>query len=165
MEIPTKVEVSVELFRQVCPAFADTTLYPDAVVEIYLEVATSYVSDIYQNCLITVKYKTRQLFLIYMAAHLYSFFLKSTNNGTSATGSAGQILSTTIGEVTVSYVPPPNTQKQYQWWLNQTPYGQALLALLRAQVPVGIPVGGTNNRIYLGNNRHANNGYVYPSGQ
>lgn len=49
--------------------------------------------------------------------------------------------SATIDKVSVTMQPPPN-KNQFQWWLNTTPYGQRLLALLQMKSVGGHVVGG-----------------------
>jgi len=43
---------------------------------------------------------------------------------------AGVVTAATIDKISVTLMPPPGLN-QWQWWLNQTPYGQQLLALLQ----------------------------------
>ena len=86
------------------------------------------------------------------AAHLMTIWLNATQNGTSGTGTSGIVSETTIGEVSVSMVVPP-TQKEYLFYFNQTPWGQAYLNMLRARVPLGVFYGGSDQRVFIGNNK------------
>lgn len=49
--------------------------------------------------------------------------------------------SATIDKVSVSLTPPPN-KNQWQFWLNTTPYGMQLLALLQSKSAGGFYIGG-----------------------
>ena len=55
------------------------------------------------------------------------------------------VTGSTIGSVSVSLQPPPQTD-QFSWWLNTTPYGQQLDALLSIRSVGGIYLGGSSER-------------------
>lgn len=59
----------------------------------------------------------------------------------------GFVSSSSIGSVSVSLVAPTN-KTQLEYWLNQTPYGQQYLALLRAKTPTGMYLGGSCQRVF-----------------
>ena len=71
-----------------------------------------------------------------MTAHLLGISV-SANAGQNS----GVVISATIDKVTVGLMAPP-AGNNWQYWLNQTPYGQQLLALLSAASAGGFYVGG-----------------------
>lgn len=132
------IEFDVDLFRQQFPAFADETTYPDAMLQMYWDMATCYISDadcgrLSGNC--------RRLALNAMTAHLTQLSVIIKNNG-AYNGNPGIVNSATIDKITVSLTPPPFGTSEWRWWLETTPYGQQLLALLEAKSVGGFSVGG-----------------------
>lgn len=117
-------------FRALFPAFASTVTYPLQTLSLYWGVATSYISKYPQWCEgVTIEQQT--LMLNQMTAHVTQL------NTLAATGQQGGIVtSASVGAVSVTTQPPPEVN-QWQWWLNQTPYGQMLLALMEV-----LTVGG-----------------------
>jgi hypothetical protein len=124
----------VTTFRQQFPAFSNDTTFPDAMLQMYWDMAISYISDVgnygwLQNT-------NRQLALNFLTAHLVAL---------SVIIAAGQVTglmqTATIDKISVGLTPPP-LPNQWQWWLNQTPYGQQLLALLAVNITGGLYVGG-----------------------
>lgn len=118
-------------FRALFPAFASTVKYPLATLSLYWGVATSYISKWPQCDFDGFTIEQQTLALNDMTAHLLQL------NTMAATGrQAGIVTAAGVGAVNVSLQPPPEVN-QWQWWLNQTPYGQMLLALLEV-----VTVGG-----------------------
>lgn len=111
-----------DLFRVQFPAFANTTMFPNALLDMYFANATCYLED-YNSC--DLAGACRVLALNQMTAHLTQLATRYN---------AGQIpglpINATIDKVTVALQPPPNTD-QWSYWMNQTPYGQQLFALLQ----------------------------------
>lgn len=113
-------------FRSLFPALASTAQYGSATVKQYWDVATSYVSDRNGGCYfggMTLAQQTLALNL--MTAHLV--FLTNT---VAAGNTPGVTIAATIDKISVTLQPPPESN-QWQYWLNQSPYGQQLLALLQ----------------------------------
>lgn len=77
-----------------------------------------------------------------IVAHLLSISKKMEQNAQT-----GFVSSSSIGSVSVSLVAPTN-RTQLEYWLNQTPYGQQYLALLRAKTPTGMYLGGSCQRVF-----------------
>lgn len=127
----------VALFRSQFPAFADETAYPDATLQAFFDVATCYVSDVDCGRLMGA---CRQYALNAMTAHLV--FISDL---AGAGGTPAFVTSTTIGSVSVSVQPNQNTD-QWTWWLNLSPYGSQLVALLAGAAIGGILVGGSPER-------------------
>lgn len=131
------VTFDISLFRSQFPAFADTVQYPDATLQGFFDVAECYVenNDCYRlnaSCLLRA--------LNLMTAHLLQI---------SDLAAAGEtpsfVTSATVGSVTVSVQPQPQTD-QWSWWLSLTPYGQQLHALLSAVSVGGFYFGGRAER-------------------
>ena len=127
------VDINVTEFRQAFPEFANTTKYPDAYVNRHLSVAQLYISS--QNFFL--RPNVRKLAIQYMAAHL--MYLETTDaNGNfvawSDNATGGAITSSHIGDVSVTLHPPVATE-EWELWLEATPYGKMLLALLQLQRP------------------------------
>lgn len=121
--------LDIALFRTQCKAFSNVTTYPNVLIETNWDMATSYVSAENYGAL---KDSSRQYALNLMTAHL--LYLADL----IARGASGQVLtSASEGTVSVSLTPPP-AKNQFTWWLNQSPYGQQLLALLRVKGSVGV---------------------------
>jgi len=51
-----------------------------------------------------------------------------------------------VDKTSVTLVAPPGADNQFKYWLNQSPYGQALLALLSVQSAGGFMGGFTAPR-------------------
>lgn len=124
-------------FRAMFPVFKDTTVYPDAVLQIYWDTATAYVSNQTGGCYIySLKLGQQTLALNLMAAHLAYL------NSLIATGNTpGVVTGATVDKVSVTLEPPPSSNN-WQYWLNQSPYGQQLLALLSVASAGGFYYGG-----------------------
>lgn len=121
-------------FKAAFPAFANSA---NVQLEMYFDFATDIISD-FAPCGTSDKIQTRYLYL--MTAHLTQLAVLI------AAGESGQIVTgATIDKVSVTLQPPPE-KNQWQWWLNQTPYGQQLLAILQAQSAGGFFIGGTPER-------------------
>jgi hypothetical protein len=128
-------------FRALFPAFASTVTFPLASLSLYWGVATQYVCQWPQY---GDGYNLAQqtLALNQMTAHLVQL------NNQAATGQqAGIVTAASVGAVNVTLQPPPEVD-QWQWWLNQTPYGQQFLALAQVDtvggfyIADGVPARG-----------------------
>lgn len=124
------------LFRQQFPAFANTTTYPTATLQGYWDMGTCYINDNAGGCWPRLKLNKQILALNLMAAHLAALYAQ-INVGDSP----GVTQAATIDKVTVTLVPPP-VPNGWRYWLNQTPYGQQLLALLEVSTVGGFFYGG-----------------------
>ncbi len=124
-------------FRAMFPPFADPATYPTPNLQIYWDTATAYVSDRAGGCFVLgLKLAQQTLALNLMTAHIAS--LSAMANSGQATG---LVQGSTIDKISVTLTPPP-VPNQWQWWLNQTPYGQQLLALLQVAAVGGGYFGG-----------------------
>lgn len=131
------ITFDVTAFRAQCPAFADATLYPDAILSGYWDAAACHISTADYGSL-NGDCRARALNL--MTAHL------TTLAGIIASGKAPALLQGAgIDKVTVTLTPPP-LRSQWQWWLSTTPYGAQLLAILQGKAVGGFYVGGAPER-------------------
>ncbi len=135
------------VFRAIAPAFANTQQYPDPAVQAMWDLATGYLTDnTITGCYLGMTLGQQTSALNLMTAHLMQL------NISAAAGQAtGLVQGATIDKVSVQLTPPPEVD-QWQWWLNQTPYGQQLLALLQVAsaggffYSAGAPVVGAFRR-------------------
>ncbi len=120
------------LFRSQIKAYADPTQYPDAILQGFWDMAIQFVSDSNYGYLVD---DGRALALNYMTAHLVYL-----NNIISAGTAPGMVVQSTVDRTSVSLLQPPQ-RTQWHFWLNQSPYGQALMALLKANAVGGFFAG------------------------
>lgn len=125
-------------FRIIFPEFANPAAfpagYPDAMVQAFWDVAVTYLGD-YDGCLLDGG--ALQMALNYLTAHL----LKLT--AMAAAGQTPAILTqAVIDKVSVTLAAPP-AKNAWAWWLNLTPYGVQLWALLSIKGAGGFYVGGS----------------------
>lgn len=127
-------------FRALFPQFADPAKYPDAALSIQFGMATGYVSaDTYGDMSLAIR--TKSLYL--MTAHLLALGVIIAQN--NYTGQVGIVQGAVVDRVQITLTPPP-VKSEWQWWLNTTPYGAQLVALLEAQSAGGFYVGGLPER-------------------
>lgn len=122
-------------FRAQFPVFTSATKYPDEQLSGYFTMATAYIfpSDWGGICGAQL-----QLALNLMTAHLtWSNQLLLAGNT-----SAAPVTSASIDKVSVS-LQAPESKSAWAYWLNTTPYGKQLLALLRILSRGGGIVGGS----------------------
>jgi len=130
------IVIDIPQFRVLFPAFADVLVYPDILIQLWFDTATSYVSD---NPSFNGE-KNQTLMLYLMTAHLL-VIITAANQGNPVQA----ILSAAEGTVNVGYVPPP-VKNGWQWWLSSTAYGQQLWALLQTLSVGGFYAGGRRVR-------------------
>lgn len=136
----TTITIDIPTFRAQTPQFADATKFPDPVIQGKFDLSTAYVSpDTYGD--MPQAARTQALYL--MTAHLLALGVIIAQNG--YTGQPGIVQAATIDHVQITLQPPP-VRGQWRWWLNTTPYGAQLVALLDAQSVGGFFVGGLPER-------------------
>lgn len=131
-------------FRKMFPAFADTALWPEDVLQMYWDMGATFISAESCPCR-NLNGKQLQLALDLMCAHLATLF------GNPATGvepgsDGGVMTNASIGAVSVGVMAPP-ANDMWSYWLAQTPYGQQLLALFKMKSAGGFYVGGLPERL------------------
>lgn len=132
------VALDITSFRTRFIAFANETKYPDATITATWDTATIYVSDATNDCF---DEKKLELALQQMTAHL--LFIQDI---ISTGGTSGTVTSSSIGSVSVTVTAPKNND-EFEFWLNQSPYGQQLLALLNTICVGGFYIGGNSPRL------------------
>lgn len=135
------------LFRAQFPEFKDQEKYPEPLIHGYWDMATNYVS-VENFALLTAS--SLPLAVNQCTAHLMTL---ASNSSSGQQG--GFVTVATIDKISTS-VLPPQAQDQFSWWLNQTPYGQQLAALLEISGVGGFYIGGLNER---GSFRKAGGGF------
>lgn len=133
----TQIIFNSTVFRALFPAYSNTTTYPNATLIAYADQATAYISDQTGGCCCSgMSLKQQTLAINQMTAHL--LFL----SGIVAAGETpGVLTGASIDKVSVQLEPPPSSNN-WKFWLNQSPYGQALLALLQLAGVGGTYIGG-----------------------
>lgn len=131
----SEIILTPAMFREAFPEFEDTNIYPDALLQRYITTAGLYVSK-YKYWL---KEDVQLLALEYMTAHLITLFNPSQGDQTSVGGTTagGNVLSASVGQVSVS-MQAPIASDAYAQWIQSTAYGKALWALLAAHIPAGM---------------------------
>jgi hypothetical protein len=124
----------VAAFRTQFPAFASATTYPTITLQGYWDTATCYISDANTGRLTD---DCRQTAINMMTAHLAAIA-----DMIAAGKTVGYAQSATVDKVSVTMTPPP-VKNQLQWWLNLTPYGMQLYALLFMRSRGGFTIGGS----------------------
>lgn len=130
----------IAAFRVAFPAFANTTTYPDETLQGFWDVAILYISNEADYGRLTGAARYRAICLL--VAHMLAL------SGLIAKGKTpGIVQSSTIDKISVSLVTPP-IKSEFDFWLNQTPYGVQLLALLSVKSVGGwyVPAAAFNAR-------------------
>ena len=130
MNIPA---LTVQAFLGTFPEFNG-----NQYIDMMIGRATIYV-DIHCGCICN---KQKQYAIFLLTAHLLTLY-KGITSG-EATG--GVQTGASIDKVSVSYAPPPYANG-FEYWLNQTPYGQELLALINILVATPDYIGGSFQRV------------------
>lgn len=132
---PTVITFDYALFQLQIPSYANSILYPEALVENFWNIAINYVNDTGNyGCM---QGPSRAYAINLMTAHL--IYLQ----GLIAAGQVpGLVQDSQVDKIQVSLTPPP-VKNQFDWWLSLTPYGQSLLALLQVSSVGGFYIGGS----------------------
>jgi len=130
----SNLQFNYTVFIQYYAEFANSTTYPEATLQLYWNEAVTMVSSNTASCGLTPVQRVRAINL--MTAHLTRLNTQATQGQVS-----GLLQGAAIDKINIALTPPPEVN-QWQWWLNQTPYGQALLALYQVAAAGGFFVGG-----------------------
>lgn len=136
------IELDIPEFRQRFPAFAMDAAYPDLAIETQWAMATLYASDTAYACLQDSQALVLQLY----TAHLLALQAGPCAGVGAAPGQGGITTSASIDKVSVSMAQPPFGTSPWRYWLNLTPFGAQLLALLAARSAGGSYHGGSPTR-------------------
>lgn len=131
-------------FRALFTVFGNAATYPEATISTYWGVASDYIST-YDSSFNILNGNSLQLALDLLCAHILTLFTADQNNVDEGEdpGEPGSIeTSASVGSVSVGSLPPPIDNDPWRYWLNQTRYGQQLLALLSVKAVGGLYIGG-----------------------
>lgn len=116
------------------PAYSNPIKYTEAALQQFWNNATGYISTVANYG--SLRCQKRQYAINLMTAHLVYL------SDLLASGETPYVLTNaTIDKITVGVQPPP-IKDQFQWWLQTSPYGQAVYALLYANSVGGFYMGG-----------------------
>lgn len=135
------VTLTVSQFRADFPEFVNPP-YTDPIVQAGIDRTTCFISQTNSDQL---KDGCRLLAMEYMTAHILSKACGSPSSGGNNQG--GLVGSSTVGSVSVTMIPPASTGV-FSYWMNQSCYGQAYLALLQTKAPAGLYLGGSFQRVF-----------------
>ena len=125
------MDLDISAFRAAFPAFADVVKYPDAMLNGKWATVDCYIED--NDC--TFPDKCREYAYWLMLAHLLAI------GDAVAAGQSGRLVSSAAeGPVNVSFAEPPG-RSNFTFWLQTTPYGVELSALLSVNA-IGQYYGG-----------------------
>lgn len=133
------ITLDIPLFRSRFAQFANVTTFPDVMLNTQWIVATQFTSASNYGDLVN---EGRELAIQYMLAHILGLSVIAA----SASGQAGIVTAASIDKVAVTLAAPPYGTDGWRYWLNLTPYGQALLALLATAAVGGFYIGGFPER-------------------
>lgn len=137
------ITLDIAAFRLGFPQFADPVAYPDPYIQLKFDLATGFISPWPSAC--GLPEATLRSCLYLMTAHL--LYLDTVMKaGGSYSGTAGIVQGSKVGDVQVTLAVPPYGTSEWRYWLNLSPYGQQLLALLEIQAAGGFYVGGLPER-------------------
>lgn len=124
-------------FRALFPAYANTTTYPQATIQGYWNTSTVFINNQTGGCYCGgMNFKQQVQALNLMTAHLLYI------SGLIVAGKTPVIVQGAgIDKINVTLEPPP-LKNNWQYWLNTSPYGQQLLALLQLAACGGFYIGG-----------------------
>lgn len=106
-------------------------------IELYINRALLYISPYTGLC------KDRKQYVVFL---LTAHFMALQNNIDNGETSGGLQTGASIDKVSVSIAPPPFSDG-FEYWLNQTIYGQTLLAFLDTVAALPAFIGGSFNRV------------------
>ena len=128
------MSVLVLVYADFIAQFPEFETVSQSVVQMNFDMASNYISTTNYGSL---RDNARLLALYQLTAHLLSISSKISTNA-----STGTTVAATEGSVSVTLLQPTATN-EFSFWLNSTPYGQQLLALLRVKAAFGIYSGGS----------------------
>jgi hypothetical protein len=124
-----------EAFIAAFPAFSDPLKFPELTLQGYWDASTGFISPINYGVFAGA---ARNLGLNLLTAHLTQISVLIRAGKTPLILNSGS-----IDKVSVGVVPPPFGTSTFSWWLQTTPYGSELDALLAVKTRGGWMVGGT----------------------
>lgn len=129
---------NVTSFNQLFPEFKQPKKFvEDSIIIMTNQTATLYVSNVAANNYNTMTAAQQVQALNYMTAHLLAI-----QQLIAAGNQPGVVKTATIDKINVT-LELPELKDQWQWWLNITPYGQALFAMMSVAGVGGFYIGGS----------------------
>jgi hypothetical protein len=133
-------------FRLRFPEFSNPTTYPQAMLQMYWNLSTDFITDPGSSCgILNTGTNTLQDTTDLMCAHLTSLALQQQASQPPGNEQGGFVTSASIDKISVTKLAPP-ADNMFTWWLAQTPYGGMLAALLEVLAVGGIGVSGMPER-------------------
>lgn len=126
----------VTVFRERFPAYSDPDKYSDATLQAYWDVAILYISNEADYGRLTGDSRAQAIYLL--MAHMVFLAAVIASGGTG-----GTVQASTIDKISVTLVAPP-IKSEFDFWLNQSPYGMQLLVLLGIKSSGGWYIPATN---------------------
>jgi len=120
------------------PEFSDSTVFPTQTVAIAGRSAMRFITAPEDGFPLVGSDRGYALFLL--TAHILTLSKNATDAiASGSTPSGGLVVKSIVGSVSVE-MQKPNTYTQTEWeyWLNQTTYGQQLQAYLSVAAPCGL---------------------------
>lgn len=139
----TQITFDPAAFRAAFPKFGNIQCFSDATLQANFDTACNYVSASGGCYCGTWTDAQMGQALNYMTAHI-----TRVNQAIAEDEPLTIVKGATISKVSVTLVPPPgNDTSSLDYWLNLTPYGQALLALVSLAAAGGAYFGGLPERV------------------
>lgn len=130
----TELVFDAAAFRVQFPVYANATTYTTPALQSFWNMAIIYISPTDYGF---ISGDSRQRALNMMVAHL-TYLQDMLTSGTAPQ----MVNSSSVDKISVS-LTPPSVKNQWAWWLNLSPYGQQLQALLSIRGGFGMYSGGS----------------------
>ena len=127
--------LDIDAFRLLYPEYADPIEYPNIVIETRWAQATVFMPEAGNSLFTDAQW---QAGLYMLLAHWVSIGAQTAKGEYPSYVTQGG-----TSKISVSTAAPPAADS-FLWWLQCTPYGAQLAALLRAKAAGGLLVGGQN---------------------
>lgn len=135
--------LDITAFRANFVTFADVTLYPDSLLNLYWRQTIGMIEDGTCGDDVVLNDDSNSLYMELMLAHFLTIHANTISKGVGKQG--GFISASTVDKVSVTRVAPPATD-MFEWWLGQTPFGQQLLTMALIDTVGGFGIGGLPER-------------------
>lgn len=140
------IDLNLVFFRATFPLLNDTD-YPDAAVQAYWCIASTYMSSTVTSA---IALNQQFMLLNYMTAHLIAYNdlvvsgAVSVADGGQGFGVANLVTDAQEDSVSFKILPPPVQNDYFAWFTTLTPYGKQFYSLLKIVSAGGIYLGGSN---------------------